>query len=150
MMRKTFLVLCIGAFLCACSSSQEQTVQTVQTTTAETSETTSEVATEEPELLEEEAMVYEEAPQIVNIDDVLYYGTGEVVEIVDRAVADGRIENFYDSAIMPDMLDSANFGAEYGSMPYKFEEDIAFVDVKVGETWYRFEAASEPNQPVAD
>ena len=87
--------------------------------------------------------------QIANIDGDMYYNTGKKVEMVDRMISDGIIENFYDPQIMPDMIDSANFGSEYEALPYKYEEDDRHVDIKIGEVWYRFERKSEQQKPVA-
>lgn len=79
-----------------------------------------------------------EYPQIVYIDNVSYYNTDKICEMVPRQMPDGVIETFVDPAIMPDMFSSANFGSEYGSLEYIFLESGELI-VHVGENWYYFE-----------
>ncbi len=79
----------------------------------------------------------EEYPKIVYIDNVSYYGTDEVCQMVPRKAPDGIIETFVDSAIMPDAYNSANFGAEQGQLEYMFTDDGQLI-VHIGEDWYYF------------
>ncbi len=74
-------------------------------------------------------------PQIAYIDDVLYYKTNEVCEMVPRKAPDGIIDTFVEKEIMPDSPNSANFGAEEGKLEYIILEDSRLI-IHVGENWY--------------
>ena len=90
-------------------------------------------------------------PQIAYIENVTYYGNGEVCTMVPRKAPDGTIETFVPKEIMPDAHNSANFGQEQGQLEYMFLEDNQLI-IHIGDDWYYF----EPNQaegaaePVAE
>ncbi len=77
-------------------------------------------------------------PKIVYVDGNTYYATDDKCEMVPRKAPDGVIETFIQSEIMPDMMDSANFGSEYGSIEYMFLEDGTLI-IHLGEDWYNCE-----------
>ena len=77
----------------------------------------------------------DEYPKIVYVHGNTYYVTDDKCEMVPRKAPDGIIETFIQSEIMPDMMDSANFGSEYGSMEYMFLEDDTLI-IHMGEDWY--------------
>ena len=85
----------------------------------------------------QEGALTEEYPQIAYIDNVSYYGTGNICDMVPRKTPDGMIETFVSAEIMPDAYNSANFGAEYGSLEYMFLDDGQLI-IHVGEDWYYF------------
>lgn len=76
-----------------------------------------------------------EYPRIVYVNGNTYYATNEKCDMVPRKMPEGKIETFIDSAIMPDMMDSANFGSEYGSIEYMFLDDGRLI-IHLGEDWY--------------
>lgn len=78
-----------------------------------------------------------EYPQIVNIENNLYYGTGEICEMVPRKAPDGVIDTIVEKEIMPDAMGSANFGQEQGELEYMFLEDGRLI-VHIDENWYYF------------
>lgn len=80
----------------------------------------------------------ESYPKIAYINNISYYGTGERCEMVPRKMPDGVIETTIESEIMPDMMNSANFGSEYGSMEFMFLDDGRVI-IHMGEDWYYFE-----------
>lgn len=76
-------------------------------------------------------------PKIVYIKGDTYYGTNKKCDIIPRKMPDGVIDTFIENEIMPDMMDSANFGKEYEKLEYMFLEDGQLI-VKMGEDWYYF------------
>lgn len=78
-----------------------------------------------------------EYPMIAYIDNVNYYGTGEICDMVPRKAPDGIIETFVDKEIMPDAPFSANFGQDQGSLEYMFLDDDQLI-IHIGENWYYF------------
>lgn len=77
-------------------------------------------------------------PKIAYINNVSYYGTGKKCKVVPKKMVDGTIETFIDPQIMPDMPNSANFGAEYEALGYMFLDDGQLI-VQIGEDWYYFD-----------
>lgn len=98
---------------------------------------------------EEKSNEESEYPKIAYIDNVTYYGTGEVCQTVPRKAPDGTIETFVSPEIMPDAYNSANFGSEAGSLEYMFLEDGQLI-IHIDENWYYFENNSLEPIPVAD
>lgn len=83
----------------------------------------------------------EEYPKIAYIDDVSYYGTDRICEMVPRKMPDGTIETFVEKEIMPDSYNSANFGSEYEKLEYMFLDDGQLI-IHIGEEWQYFEKQS--------
>ena len=81
-------------------------------------------------------------PQIAYIDNVTYYGTEKICEMVPRKAPDGVIETFVSPEIMPDAYNSANFGAEQEKLEYMFLEDNQLI-IHIGDDWYYFEQRAE-------
>lgn len=74
-------------------------------------------------------------PQIVYIDNELYYATEEKCDMVPKKMPDGVIETFVPKEIMPDMPDSANFGEEQGQIEYMYLDEGSLI-VHIGDNWY--------------
>lgn len=94
------------------------------------------------EVAEEQAQEEPAYPKIVYINNVTYYGTDEICEMVPRKAPDGIIETIIESEIMPDSYNSANFGADQGQIEYMFLDDGKLI-VHIGEDWYYFEQPTE-------
>lgn len=140
MKRKTAKLFLMGSCICVCllagcgkkpaNPDPSETSQSV----SESSQSTS--------ITEESSETAEEYPMIVNIDQVLYYGTGEECMQVPRKAPDGSIKTFYPPEIMPDMPESANFGEEGEELQYMFLEDGSLI-VQVNGQWMFFAENSD-------
>ena len=78
-----------------------------------------------------------EYPKIVYVNNISYYGTDEICEMVPRKAPDGVIETFVPREISPDAPNSANFGEDGKSMEYMILEDHSLI-LHMGDNWYYF------------
>lgn len=136
MKRKTAKLLLMCSCICVCllagcgkNTTKPETSENNQSI-SESSQSTSDA--------EESSETTEEYPKIVNIDQVLYYGTDEECMQVPRKAPDGSIKTFCPPEIMPDMPESANFGEEDEELPYMFLEDESLI-VQINCQWMYFE-----------
>lgn len=74
-------------------------------------------------------------PQIAYIDRNLYYKTDRICEMVPRRMPDGVINTFVPREIMPDGVDSANFGRKEKSLEYMFLESGELI-INFKGIWY--------------
>lgn len=126
--KELIIVLLVALCLSGCGKKQDSNIEDVNTTEAKQE-------TPKKDDVKEEKIEY---PQIAYVNNILYYGTGEICDMVPRKAPDGTIETFVPEEIMPDAPNSANFGRQQKKLEYIILEDKRLI-VHIGENWYYFE-----------
>lgn len=126
--KELIIVLLVALCLSGCGKKQDSNIEEVNTIE-------SKQETLQKNAVKEEKIEY---PQIAYVNNISYYGTGEICDMVPRKAPDGTIETFVPEEIMPDAPNSANFGRQQKKLEYIILEDKRLI-VHIGENWYYFE-----------